>query len=132
LHYFKRSTSQVNRRSKQFKKGTLAKPSTTTSQTPQPSQPTTSTTLPTQGETEGDQDTNEADAEGLALLIPDIQSTATLIDNVLSHLNDSQDGSSDGGTGQGSEMGLLRNMEMSNEDRYMTVMKPLQFGEYSS
>lgn len=106
-----RTTSQAIRRTKRDSK-----------------QKATSTTTTNQDDQEEqDQDSKEADAEGLALLIPDIQATANLVQDVLSHLHDAaaddkQDGDDKTG-GIGAQL-------LSNEEKYLAVMKPLQFGKF--
>ncbi|KAK3718781.1 hypothetical protein QZH41_014030 [Actinostola sp. cb2023] len=110
-----RSTSQATRRSKRDKKLQPIKP-------PPPTPP--------QDEPEGDQDTKESDAEGLALLIPDIQATATLVHDMLSRLHDAEASKGDA-DGQGSDQTcLLKNVELSNEEKYLVIIKPLQFDMY--
>lgn len=61
--------------------------------------------------------------EGLAMLMPDIQLTATLVCNVTDKLNDIEN---EGSRDFNLEQPILESLE----ERYLKVMKALQFGKY--
>ncbi|KAH1006993.1 hypothetical protein HUJ04_004275 [Dendroctonus ponderosae] len=60
--------------------------------------------------------------EGLATLMPDIQTTATLVANVTLGLDDQIDGNSD--------CSLDRPVDSSPEEQYIRIMKQLQFASH--
>lgn len=59
--------------------------------------------------------------EGLATLMPDIQTTATLVANVTLALDDQTDGNPDSS--------LDRRVDSTPEEHYIRMMKQLQFGK---
>ena len=79
-----------------------------------------------QGSTEEKKD---AEAEGLAQLIPDIQETAKLLQQVVQKFRKQKavHTKSMEGTGQEPESEAT---SLSPEERYLASMKPLQFGKF--
>ena len=77
----------------------------------------------------GNSKTEDVENESLSLLIPDVQTTSMLVHKAVDryrweHLN--VDGSSTDGEGHGQGAGEEL---MSTEERYSSVMMPLQFGK---
>ena len=73
---------------------------------------------------------SEADTEGLSLLIPDIQETAELLERVLNAYQSEQAESKRLSEGSEESSFVGQAVALSNEERYMSLMKPLQFGEW--
>ncbi|XP_048586023.1 baculoviral IAP repeat-containing protein 6 isoform X2 [Nematostella vectensis] len=74
---------------------------------------------PPKGDAQDNKD--DADAEGLALLIPDIQATAQLIQDVIAHDIESHEPTA------GKASAVDDGASLSNEEQYLAAMKPLQF-----
>lgn len=69
---------------------------------------------------------DDGDDEGLALLIPDIQETAVLVQNSVK--NDEKSAMNEDGEQQ-NQMAVERPLSSSIEQRYLEIMKKLQFGK---
>ena len=71
--------------------------------------------------------TEDEESEGLALLIPDIQETAQVVDSAIQRIKErSAERSNDLST---MDLEGASRMDHSEEQRYMAIMKELQFGE---
>lgn len=70
---------------------------------------------------------DDGDDEGLALLIPDIQETAVLVQKATKSDVDCKDGDD---AGEGCSKGVERPLVKTIEERYMEVMKKLQFDTF--
>ena len=77
----------------------------------------------------------DPEAEGLALLIPDIQETAKLTQKVVEEFHQQQQqqascGSDSMAERAGKETAAAQAAVMSHEEKYLATIRPLQFGKY--